>query len=185
MAYGVHGMHTERKVTFAGLDRFAADFYTQNVSADVEVGYKMDWLTPFASVRGQVVSTPGYREKTVSGASTFALGHEDRLAMTGQIEIGARADWSIDVEAGTLTAYTSLAWAHQLSTPNSAQAYFLALPGATFTVAGAEANANAVLMSVGTEFRLDSGLSLSSGLDAGWSGNALSYSGNARLAYRW
>lgn len=185
MAYGVHGMHTERKVTFAGLDRFAADFYTQNVSADVEVGYKMDWLTPFASVRGQVVSTPGYREKTVSGASTFALGYEDQLAMTGQIEIGARADWSIDVEAGTLTAYTSLAWAHQLSTPNSAQAYFLALPGATFTVAGAEANANAVLMSVGTEFRLDSGLSLSSGLDAGWSGNALSYSGNARLAYRW
>lgn len=185
LAYGVHAMHTERTVTFAGIDRFVADFYTHNIAADVEVGYKAGWLTPFAALRGQVVSTPGYQEETVSGASTFALGYKEQLALTGRIEVGARADWTVEVEAGTLTAYTSLAWAHQFSTPNSVKSYFLALPGATLTVAGAEAGANALLVSVGTEFRLDTGLSLSGGLDAGWSGNGLSYAGNARIAYRW
>jgi uncharacterized protein with beta-barrel porin domain len=185
LAYGIHAMRTERSVTIAGIDRFVADFYTHNIAADVEVGYKVGWLTPFAALRGQVVSTPGYQEKTVSGASTFALGYQDQVALNGRVEIGARADWTIDVEAGTLSTYASAAWAHQLSTHNSVKSYFLALPGSTTTVAGANPGANSVLLGVGTELRLDSGLSLSGGLDAAWSHNALGYSGNARLAYRW
>lgn len=185
LAYGVHKMQTDRAVTFAGFDRFAADFYTQNLAADVEVGYKAGLITPFAALRGQVVSTPSYQEETVSGASTFALGYEDQLEMAGRVEIGARADWSTDIDAGTLSAYASLAVAHQFSTGNTKQAYFLALPGASFTVSGAEADATAVLMSVGTELRLDSGWSLSGGIDAALSENTQSYSGNARLGFKW
>lgn len=185
LAYGIHDTHTDRAITFAGLDQFTGDFYTQTVAADLEIGYKAGWLTPFAAVRGQAIATPGYEEETVSGANTFALGYEDRLELTGRIEIGARADWTTELEAGSLTAFTSLSLAHQLSSDNTVQAYFLSLPGSSFEVRGAEANANSVLASAGLEMQFDRGLTLSGGVDGSWSGNALSYSGYARVGHRW
>ena len=185
LAYGIHDMHTDRAIDFAGLDQFTGDFYTQTVAADLEIGYKAGFLTPFAAVRGQAIATPGYEEETVSGASTFALGYEDRLELAGRIEIGARADWTTELEAGSLTAFTSLSLAHQLTSDNTVDAYFLALPGSRFQVRGAEAHANSVLASAGLEMQFDRGLSLSGGVDGSWSGNALSYSGYARVGHRW
>jgi len=57
--------------------------------------------------------------------------------------------------------------------------------GAQFKVKSATPAADALLIGLGTDLELQTGLVLGVSLDSSLCGSAQSYSGNAHLAYRW
>jgi hypothetical protein len=184
-AYGAHAYTTDRGFSFAGADRFSASFLTQDVAGQLEVGYALDWLTPYAGVRVQYIATPAYSEKTTAGASTFALDYAAHNLLTARTEIGLRAVSVVEMEASRLTLSSRAAWMHSFSVDRAVTASFQALPGSSFKVAGAEAAADAVLLSLGADLALRDGLALGLSVDSNLSRTAQSYSGAAHLAYSW
>jgi uncharacterized protein with beta-barrel porin domain len=185
MSYAIHDMHTDRYVTFAGVDHYAAQFLTQDIAGQVEAGYHMNWFTPFAALRGQYVMTPAYEETTVSGSSSYALGHPAGAALSASTQIGGRARWSAKLEAGSISLSASAAWAHSFDSGNTVNSYFLTTPGIAFSVQGAAPAADAIVVSLGAGLALDSGFSLSSSLNGRFAENAQSYAASAGIGYTW
>ena len=184
-AYGIHDMHTVRTVTFAGFDRFTSRFLMQDVAAEVEAGYHVGWFTPYVALRGQAIFSPAHGETTVAGASTYALDYAAQTVLTARTEIGARADWSKDFESSTLSVHARAAWAHTFATDRRLEASFQALPGSSFLVGGAKPAADAILLSLGGDVTMDTGLSLGLSLDSSLSLTAQSYAGSVHLGYSW
>ena len=184
-AYALHDMHTNRTVTLLGTDEFAAQFWTQDVAGQIEAGYHLGWLTPYAGARVQYIATPGYSETTTSGTSTYALDYAAHAVLTARTEIGARAEWTNEFDSATLRLHAKAAWAHTFATDRSITANLQSLPGATFQIQGANPAADAFLIGLGTDLELQTGLVIGVSLDSSLSGSAQSYSGNAHLGYRW
>ena len=186
VAYGYHDQTTNRTVTVAGTDRFTAAFSAYDIAGQLEAGYAMGWFTPYAAVRVQSFQTPAYSEKTAAGSSTFALAYKKNNTTSTRTDLGARFAHSIPLpENAILTLRSRVAWAHDFSSGSSMDAVFQALPGSSFAVNGAAAAANSVLFSVGAEVWFNRGFMLAGSFDSAFSGNAQTYAGSARLAYRW
>lgn len=186
LAYGYHDQTTNRTITVAGDDRFTAAFKAHDIAGQLEAGYTIGWLTPYAGVRVQSFQTPAYSEKTASGASTFALAYEKNTTTSTRTELGARFAHNISLpEYAVLTLRSRVAWAHDFSSGSSMDAAFQALPGSTFTVNGASAAADSVLISVGAEVLFNRGLKLAGSFDTAFADNAQTYAGSARLVYTW
>lgn len=96
VAYGYHDVTTQRTLTFAGIDRFAARFSAHNLASEIEVGHRFGMFTPYASLRGQAVTTPAYAETTIAGSPIFALAYDGQTVLTGRAELGVKADWTTD-----------------------------------------------------------------------------------------
>jgi uncharacterized protein with beta-barrel porin domain len=185
LAYGYHDVSTERTLTFAGIDRFAARFGAHNVAGEIEVGRTFGIFTPYGSVRGQAFMTPAYSETTIAGSPIFALSYDGQTVLTARAELGIRADWTADFEGGYFTLSSGIGLARDFGSNTSKQASFQALPGSSFTVQGAAADQTSVLLSAGLEVGLDNGFSLGGNATGSLSQNTRAYSGSARLGYRW
>lgn len=151
----------------------------------IEAGYHLGWLTPYAAARVQYIATPGYSETATSGTSTYALDYAAHAVLTARTEIGARAEWTSEFDSATLRLHAKAAWAHTFATDRSITANLQSLPGATFQIQGANPAADAFLIGLGTDLELQTGLVIGVSLDSSLSGSAQSYSGNAHLGYRW
>jgi len=186
LGYGVHAVTTERTVTIAGIDRFSAQFDAQSYGGSLEAGYRLDWLTPYAALRGQAYATPDYAETTEAGASTFALDYAAQTSYALRSEIGARAGWETQFDSGTTLALSGgIAWAHDLRSDTDVEATFQALGDAPFTIAGADAPADLLLLSAGAQLTLPGGFALGGALDAAYASTAQAYKGSVTLAYSW
>lgn len=178
-------MHTLRSVTLTGTSEYAARYVTQDIAGQLEVGYHIGWLTPYAGIRVQSIRTPGYSETTTSGASTYALSYAAHTLLTARTEIGARAEWVHQIETGMVVLHANAAWAHSFATDRSLTASFAALPGSSFNVKGATPAPDAILLGIGTDLEMTSGLALGVSLDTSLSTSAQSYSGSAHVGYSW
>jgi uncharacterized protein with beta-barrel porin domain len=185
LGYGYQAVSTDRYVTFAGIDHFTANFPAQNVAGQIEVGYHIGWFTPYAALRGQAFATPAYSENTASGASTFALAYSAQTAMAARSELGAKIDWTAELDTGSLAMHAGAAWAHDYGSNTSIDAAFLALPGSSFTVEGAKAAADSLLLSAGAEIGFDNGFALAGSVNGGFAQNAQTYSGSVHLSRSW
>jgi uncharacterized protein with beta-barrel porin domain len=90
LAYGYHDETTDRTILIGGPSRFTAAFTAHDLAGQVEVGYHLGPITPYAAVRVQSFYTPAYSETTVSGPSTFALDYEENTTDATRTELGAR-----------------------------------------------------------------------------------------------
>ena len=186
LAYAWHDVSTDRFVTIAGIDHFSAEFTAHNVAGQIEGGYRLGWVTPYAALRGQLFYTPGYSEDTVSGASTFALEYDERTTLTARTELGARIGHEFPLGDGaTLAVGAGAAWAHDYWSDTSADAGFVVLPGSGFTVDGAEPESHSLLFSAGAEVSLGNGIALAGSFDSEFAENSQTYAGTGRISYRW
>lgn len=186
LAYGFSNVSTDRTVTIAGTDRFTANFGAHSVGGHIEAGYRLGWITPFAALRGQYYWTPAYSERTVAGASTFALDYAARTATSLRSELGAQVEWSDTFnEDTTLVLRLRGAWAHEFGSNSAVTASFRTVPGSSFTVAGATPNRDSLLVSAGAEVRLRDGFYFAGSLNGRFAGNAHAYGGAIKLGYTW
>ncbi len=186
LAIGHNQVSTSRWLTFAGADHFTADFATTSLAGQIEAGYHFGWLTPYAGLRVQRVSSPAYSETTAEGASTFALDYDEATSLTVRSEVGVRAEWRNALDSGDEVAlFAGLAWVHDHAVEGTTTASFQSLPGSSFVVEGASAAADSALVSAGAELALNSGLSLSGQLNGRFSENSIGYGGSAKLSYSW
>ena len=185
LAYAFQQISTSRYSPIAG-DTFKAAFDAQNVAAQIEAGYRFGWITPFVSLRAQAFYTPAYGETAASGASAFALNYAANSTFTGRSELGAQVDKTIALkDDATLALRARLAWAHDYWSNTSVAAMFQSLPGPSFTVNGAAPPSDLLLISAGAEVGLKNGFSLGGSVDSELAAGSQTYSGTARLAYKW
>jgi hypothetical protein len=186
LAYGSHDVTTERTVDFAGSDHLTAQFQAQTVAGHLEAGYKVGWLTPYGALRAQAIAKPDYIETSDFGTLSYALGYDEAVSVGVRSEVGARANWSTATGGGTTVSLDArVAWIHDFRTDNDVTAYFVAVPDVEFTVAGARAEADSAVVSVGASIGNDSGLSLGGTVEGQFATNAQRYSGSLKLGYAW
>lgn len=186
LAYGFHDVTTDRYVTIAGIDHLRGNFGAHNIAGQIEAGYEVGLFTPYAAVRGYVLNTPSYAESTVSGQSTFALNYAASTALTGRTEIGTKFDWTTPIGAeSTLDLHARVAWLHAFGSNSSINAAFQLIPNAPFTVQGATAAADSLLLSLGSEISIGDGVSLAASVDSELSATRQTYGGSVRLGGSW
>ena len=179
-------MTTDRYVTVDGLDHFSAAFSAQDIAAQVEAGYRVGILTPYAALQLQSMHTPAYQETTVSGLPTFALGYAANTTTTLRTELGVQAGHTIPFDMGAalkLTART--AWAHDYWSRTSANAGFLTLPGSSFTVLGVTPASDSWVVSAEAEFKFKDGVALSGRFNGEFAQNSHTYAGVGQISYSW
>lgn len=182
-AYGYDDVSTERSALG---DRFTAAFGANDIAARVEVGRRFDWLIPYAALQGQAFFTPAYGETAASGSPIFALNYAAQTTTDLRTELGVRIERQIALDNGmSLSLRGRAAWAHDIGSPPSATAAFESIPDQLFTVEGAGAAADSLLLSASAEVGFRNGISVAALFDSALAANAQIYSGTGRVSYRW
>jgi outer membrane autotransporter protein len=190
LTYAWHDVSTDRTVAVAGTDKLDAGFNAHSVGGRIEGGYRFatSWMgvTPYAALQVQNFRTPGYSETAASGSNTFALTYDARSTTSTRLELGAWFDNTIALDRGNVLALRSrAAWAHDHSSNPGLGAAFQTLPGSNFTVNGAQAPANSLLMSLGAELRLANGWSIGGRFDGEFASGSQTYAGTGTIRYTW
>lgn len=186
LAYGLHLAETDRYVTIAGIDHFNAKFTAHNVAGHIEAGYQVGLFTPYVAARGQVLYTPSYDETTVSGLPTFALSYAERWALTGRTEVGLKYDWTTPIaDDATLALHAQAAWLHAFGSNTDMQAAFQLIPDAPFTVSGAAAPADSLLLSLSGDVDIGNNLTLGGMVESELSVARQTIGGNLTISRRW
>lgn len=185
LAYAYNNVSTDRFVS-VGSAHYAANFAANDIAGRVEVGYGLEAIAPYAAVQLGALFTPAYDETTVSGAPTFALHYDASTTTRARTELGARFSRIIAIHDGdTLTLRARAAWAHDYGSEPSSVAGFQELPGPTFTVQGATAARDSLLLSAGAEFGFGNGFAVAALFDSAFAANSQTYWGTGRISYRW
>ncbi|MGJ5087008.1 MULTISPECIES: autotransporter domain-containing protein [unclassified Bradyrhizobium] len=190
LAYGWQDVTTDR--TIAGVDRLKASFKANAYSGRVEAGYRLSVplirnfsLTPYAAGQAAHLDLPQYAEQSVAGASVFALSYSAKRVTDYRTEIGLRTGLSLGDKDGVLNWRGRIAWAHDFNPDRSVAATFQSLPGASFTVSGAQPAPDAALTTLGLERHWSNGWTAAATLDGEFSSTTRSYSGRASMRYVW
>lgn len=187
LAVAHHWMTTDR--TASGGNQLSANFNAQSYAGRLETGYRLApapsfGFTPYTALVVQRFRTPGYSEADLTGGG-FGLSYDDSTATNTRSELGARFDGATELNDKLLNLFSRVAWAHQLESDTSVTAAFQTLPGSGFTVNGAAAPRNAVLVSAGAELNLSVNWSLGARLDGDFASDSQSYAGTGILRYTW
>ncbi len=187
VAYGLHDVTTDRTVTIAEEDRFAASFLAHSLAGEIEGGYRLGLFTPYAALRAQTFHTPAYSETVVSGVSTFALDYDASTTSSVRSELGTRVGRTIPLNDGASLALRGrAAWAHYFASASGGTASFQSIvDGPTFAVMGAGGAVDSLLLSAGAELRLKSGLSFAGLFDTELADGSQSYTGTGRVRLMW
>jgi T5SS/PEP-CTERM-associated repeat protein len=189
LAYAWQDITTDRTVTVSGTDKLRANFKANALSARLEGGWRYGMLpvavTPYAALQSTAFYLPSYAETATSGSNQFALSYGSKTVTATRSELGARFDKTMPVNDALLTLRGRAAWAHDWNTDRSAIATFQSLPGATFTVNGAQPSANAALLSAGADVAWGNGWTIAATFDGEFSSTTRGYAGKGSLRYAW
>jgi uncharacterized protein with beta-barrel porin domain len=196
LAYGWHGVSTDRMLTVAGIDHLTADFSANNIGGRIEGGYRFAipgvfdlsgfGFTPYAAFQMQAFRTPSYSEIAASGSSIFALNYSAHTTTVTRTELGAWFDRSIGLnDSAIVSLRTRAAWAHDDWSDTRMTAAFQSLPGSSFTVIGAAPVRDSLLASAVAEISFRNGISLAGKFDSELAQRSQTYVGTARLRYTW
>jgi outer membrane autotransporter protein len=180
---------TERIVSLPGAtSRLTASFGASGFGARIEGGRRFVvaklGVTPFVAVQGQTVHTPAYTEQGVGAPFALAYGEQDTSRLRS--ELGTTFDAYVgEIWGGSLSMYWRMAWAHNYWRDNSINALFPVLPGAGFTVFGATAPADSLLLASGAEYRWGNGLSIRGKLEAELANSATTFAASATFRASW
>jgi len=189
LGYSWQDTTTDRTVTISGTDRLHASFKAQALAARLEGGWRYATpavgITPYAALQTTTFYLPSYGETATSGSNTFALSYASKTVTATRSELGAKFDKAMLVRDGIFTLKAKTAWAHDWNTDRAATATFQALPGATFTVNGAQPSADAALASLGAEMKWHNGWALAGSFDGEFSRTTAGYAGKGNVKYAW
>jgi T5SS/PEP-CTERM-associated repeat protein/autotransporter-associated beta strand protein len=189
LGYAWQDAETDRTVTVAGTDILHASYRPQAFSGRAETGYRLAMpvgdVTPYGAVQVTSLRLPAYAETATSGSNQFAMSYEARTATTIRSELGLRLENAYAAGDGIVTLRGRAAWAHDWRSGQGATSIFQTLPGAIFTVNGAEPDANSALISAGIGYAFAQGWSVAADFDGEFSGSTNSYAGRAQLRRSW
>jgi outer membrane autotransporter protein len=187
LGYSLQSAKTKRVV--ASTNVLEADFTANVITARLEGGYRFAMtpinIAPYAALQSTTYFLPSYSERATAGLPAFALSYDSDAITATRTELGARFDKVIAAGEGIWKLKSKLAWAHDWNTDVHATAAFQSLPGATFTVNGAEPSADSALVSLGAEYAWGHGWSLAANFDGEFSSTTSSYAGKGTLRYEW
>jgi len=190
VAYSYNDITTERDIDLPTTpthttDHFSAAFAGNDVAGQVEVGYRLKWLIPYAAVRAQAFFSPAYSE-TATGTSGLGLSYAAQTTTALRTELGVRVAHAFPLaDRARLTLTGRAAWAHDYGAASPMTAAFQSIPGDTFMVQGAAAARDSVLLSAGAELGFRNGWALAALFDSAFSTDSQMYSGTGRVSYRW
>jgi autotransporter-associated beta strand protein len=192
LAYGWQDVTTDRTVTVSGTDRLTANFKASTFSGRLEAGWRFApipassfGVTPYAAAQVTTFHLPGYGETALVGSNQFALSYTAQDTTNVRTELGARTDQRFPINDGVLTLRGRLAWAHDSNTNRLVNAAFQTLPGAAFTVNGAQPAADSALVGGRTEMNWRNGLSLAGTIEGEFSRSTQTYTGKGTVRYEW
>jgi autotransporter-associated beta strand protein len=186
-AFANHWMNTNRN-GFGG-DQLDASFNGQNYAGRLEAGYRYAFvptmgITPYSALQAQSFHTPNYGETDLNNGG-FGLSYNAMTATDTRSELGARFDDMTMVNGMQLSLRARAAWAHDWVSNPSADAFFQALPGATFLVYGARPPKNSALASAGAELHITRNWSLSVNFDGEFASGSKTYAATGAMRYTW
>jgi uncharacterized protein with beta-barrel porin domain len=186
LAYGWQDVTTNRNVM---TDQLQARFNANTFSGRFEASnrYLTSWcgITPYAAVQVIAIALPTYAETALTGSNAFALAYGAKTVTDTRSEFGLRTDKSFAVADAILTLRGRAAWAHNYNSDRAASATFIALPGASFVVAGAAAARDSALTTASAEMKFISGISLAAIFEGEFSDVTRSYAGKGTARYTW
>lgn len=192
LAYGWQDVTTDRTVTVSGTDKLTANFKASTFSGRLEAGWRFApmpassfGVTPYAAVQATTFHLPGYGETAIVGSNQFALSYSAQDTTNVRTELGGRTDQRFLVNDGVLTLRGRLAWAHDSNTSRLVSAAFQTLPGAAFTVNGAQPAADSALVGGRAEMTWRNGLSLAGTVEGELSRSTQTYTGKGTVRYAW
>ncbi len=188
LGYSWQDTTTDRTVTIAGVDRLHASFRAQAIATRLEGGWRyatpVVGITPYAALQATTFYLPSYGETATSGSNTFALNYASKNVTATRSELGAKFDKAMPVQGGVFTLKARAAWAHDWNADRSATATFQTLPGATFSVNGAQPSADAALASLGAEMKWHNGWTVAGRFDGEFSRTTAGYTGKGTSPLR-
>ncbi|MBR0857539.1 autotransporter domain-containing protein [Bradyrhizobium liaoningense] len=192
LAYGWQDVTIDRTVTVSGTDKLTANFKASTFSGRLEAGWRFApipassfGVTPYAAVQATTFHLPGYGETAIVGSNQFALTYTSQDTTNVRTELGARTDQRFLVSDGVLTLRGRLAWAHDTNTNRFVNAAFQTLPGAAFTVGGAQPAADSALIGGRAEMKWRNGFSLAGTVEGEFSQSTQTYTGKGMVRYEW
>lgn len=190
LAYGWQDVTTDRTVTVSGTDKLTANFKASTFAGRLEIGWRFVpvpafGVTPYAAVQATSFHLPGYGETALVGSNQFALSYSAQDTTNVRTELGARTDQRFFVSDGLLTLRGRLAWAHDTNTNRFVNAAFQTLPGAAFTVGGAQPAADSALVGGRAEMKWRNGFSLAGTVEGEFSRSTQTYTGKGTVRYEW
>lgn len=191
-AVGRTDARTDRFAVVGGVfDHLTASPSGISIGGRLEAGYRVgSWLNtaivPYAALQAQNFHTNAYNETDASGLNAFALNYGATNQSQVRSELGSRFDFgAMTLGAATLSWRARAAWAHDYSSAPSIGAAFQALPGANFTVTGAQRARDAALLSIGPQLQFGSNWTLRAKFDGEFAGRSQVYAGTGTLRYSW
>jgi T5SS/PEP-CTERM-associated repeat protein/autotransporter-associated beta strand protein len=170
-------------------DQMNASFDGQSYGARLESGYRYAVLpilgvTPYGAVQFQDFHTPAYSESDAT-AGGFALSYPSLNATDVRTEVGSRLDAPTLFYGMPLVLRGRLAWAHDFVSNPVLNPAFQSLPGASFTVYGAQIPHDSALTSAGAELFLTPRWTLLAKFDGEFATGSQTYAGSGTLRYTW
>jgi uncharacterized protein with beta-barrel porin domain len=84
-----------------------------------------------------------------------------------------------------LKLYSRVAWAHDFTNEGTSTAFFQSLPGSSFLVNTTKPALDGALVTVGIDYKLAGGWSLTAKFDGEYSKTTAIFAGSAALRYQW
>jgi len=138
-------------------------------------------FSPLAAVQATRAHSPTVVETNWAGANAGALVLRRRNDVTARSEFGLQLDADTLLGGVPVTGYVRAAWAHYFRRDADLSASLIGLPGAAFTVTGAEADRNSALVSAGLRARLSERVTLGLNLDGEFSASSNRIGGSAQI----
>ncbi|MGE0500695.1 MAG: autotransporter outer membrane beta-barrel domain-containing protein, partial [Rhizobiaceae bacterium] len=181
LAYGYHATRTSRAVPG---DTLSARFGAQTFGGRLEAGYRLNLggvaLTPFAAAEATAYRLPGYTETSALGGP-FALAYASQTETAIRTELGARTAITLGSNA-RLTGRA--AWVWNADSARTVTAAFQALPGASFTINGAQPARHAALLEAGVEAAFGN-VTAKLTATGEFSRNVTSFGAQAKVGFSW
>jgi len=182
---GAHGVTTNRTVILgAAVDNLAASYTMPVVGGRLEGGYRFATpflgLTPYAALQSQAAFVPAYTE-----TSTAGTGAANAVAATTATSTRSELGFWADASWNNLTWRGRLAWAHDYNTDATVNAALVAVPGTSFTIAGARRPADAALATSIVEWPILRNVLLSGKVEGEFGSGLTSLSGTGKIRWVW
>ena len=196
VGYG-HGSFTTQRFVNTGTiaEQISGNFDGDLYGGRIEGGWRFDAggfaVTPFAGIGVQAFTQNGYTESSRDlingGSGVLALAVQGQTTTSIRSALGSQFAHAFTVdERTTVTPRLRLGWAHEFKTERNMTAAFSTLgAGQTFTVAGARAASDALLVTAGLDVDIGGMVRLYAKFDGDFSGQAESWSGTGGIRLFW
>ena len=196
LGYGT-GTYTTTRVVSTGTiaEQLTASFDGQQYGGRVEAGWRFETdratLTPFAGLMVQAFRQSGYsetaRDLETGGPGALGLAVQGQTTTSVRSFLGAEARASFTLGDGSVfSPRLRAAWAHEYNPARSMTAALATLaPASTFTVQGAGAAVDALVLGAGFDLALTPRVKLFAQFDGDLAANARSFAGTGGVKLTW